>query len=106
MRGRLGVHVSSDAQRGNTPAYAGKTPSRKIFLKFLKKHPRVCGEDCVYRKDYYTYSETPPRMRGRPANIANGTFKDRNTPAYAGKTRITLGCYQSEEKHPRVCGED
>ena len=30
----------------------------------------------------------------------------RNTPAYAGKTRIRIGEFLNSGKHPRVCGED
>ena len=45
MRGRPGVHVSSDAERRNTPAYAGKTHKTVIADTNKGKHPRVCGED-------------------------------------------------------------
>ena len=45
-------------------------------------------------------------MRGRQyqtVRIQNGT---RNTPAYAGKTLTLLMRLKTDEKHPRVCGED
>ena len=85
-RGRLIVPAGRYGVIGNTPAYAGKTSSRRSSSFVSGKHPRLRGEDL------------PPVVP--PSTIA------RNTPAYAGKTfheeveNLPLG------KHPRLRGED
>ena len=45
-------------------------------------------------------------MRGRQLPAFRTHQRDRNTPAYAGKTYILSALNLSDQKHPRVCGED
>ena len=126
MRGRLSDRGESIGRVGNTPAYAGKTShhnnpriwhgkhprvcgedqTKRDFLQFLPKHPRVCGEDPILRAGLTTGLETPPRMRGRLIKYGIIAFVVRNTPAYAGKTRMPHNPRYAPRKHPRVCGED
>ena len=106
MRGRQSPFLLVQHRAGNTPAYAGKTGIYRGYIRITGKHPRVCGEDCHTPLTALSAEETPPRMRGRPLELAYGVFSQGNTPAYAGKTchqRPTCGRLR---KHPRVCGED
>ena len=106
MRGRPAARLSLRHLCRNTPAYAGKTMFLPWYSDIARKHPRVCGEDCVCAPAAAMLRETPPRMRGRlymrePAYPPSG-----NTPAYAGKTVPPAPPRPYRRKHPRVCGED
>ena len=70
------------------------------------KHPRVCGEDFEAAIQRSQKTETPPRMRGRPPDDGVGAETLGNTPAYAGKTFLSVEMENKLKKHPRVCGED
>ena len=45
-------------------------------------------------------------MRGRLDDCKPEDVRQGNTPAYAGKTQAKFAILGTEEKHPRVCGED
>ena len=90
----------------NTPAYAGKTVLFESEGVSGQKHPRVCGEDSFSNSLKAHEKETPPRMRGRLRIKDSPGDRERNTPAYAGKTRALHYAIFWREKHPRVCGED
>ena len=106
MRGRLGELLSCVLLKGNTPAYAGKTPSLAVIVKEYEKHPRVCGEDQRAVCRFCVQLETPPRMRGRLFGPKNRELRLGNTPAYAGKTLAFNPDRAYVKKHARVCGED
>ena len=106
MRGRHKYLYKSVVILGNTPAYAGKTRQNQPRICRRQKHPRVCGEDLPAREGAPADSETPPRMRGRPADAMVKSLLSRNTPAYAGKTIPRQSRKRCPGKHPRVCGED
>ena len=106
MRGRPLHLQASCAPAGNTPAYAGKTGEDLPQSTLNEKHPRVCGEDHIQSQSEIPVKETPPRMRGRLLWRFAFARKERNTPAYAGKTLKRLRIQPTKEKHPRVCGED
>ena len=106
MRGRPYTATAAAIIARNTPAYAGKTQEEHAPAPVDGKHPRVCGEDGIGFGYARAQMETPPRMRGRPAQGARCAAASGNTPAYAGKT-ISWSCGMlSKKKHPRVCGED
>ena len=106
MRGRHSALCMSLTTGRNTPAYAGKTLLPLAERLAVGKHPRVCGEDFRGRVYAMGGKETPPRMRGRPGSRVVHGMRSRNTPAYAGKTCYFLKNMLSNQKHPRVCGED
>ena len=106
MRGRRKMIASFPVYSGNTPAYAGKTRWKLLWLFGAKKHPRVCGEDLIRQCLSKEPGETPPRMRGRRDVINRKACIRRNTPAYAGKTNERGRPNLNSWKHPRVCGED
>ena len=72
---------------GNIPAYAGKTPPRRIVRVQGREHPRVCGENPGCTLVNPPPLGTSPRMRGKPAPSYPILRVFRNIPAYAGKTR-------------------
>ena len=106
MRGRPAPLSHTIRLQGNTPAYAGKTRFSILISASAEKHPRVCGED--FRSSILSLGtwETPPRMRGRLAELLKEQYLERNTPAYAGKTCSRCRTPSGRGKHPRVCGED
>ena len=44
MRGKEEVVVYTEPENGITPAYAGKSYEKRLFLSGSWDHPRVCGE--------------------------------------------------------------
>ncbi len=106
MRGRSSLRDRKQKVCGNTPAYAGKMKLITLKQTDSRKHPRVCGEDCLIRTIMIRSLETPPRMRGRYCLSFPYTPRKRNTPAYAGKIWSVPPLWSRSEKHPRVCGED
>ena len=70
------------------------------------KHPRLRGEDFRRRSPCGEGRETPPLTRGRQRRRAKFRSTDRNTPAYAGKTRLSCTQIHQLWKHPRLRGED
>ena len=44
-RGRLGTRMRCEPEKGNTPAYAGKTIALRDKGSERRKHPRLRGED-------------------------------------------------------------
>ena len=105
-RGRLAGLAVSRYCRGNTPAYAGKTARGRPARAASWKHPRLRGEDSPISRSPPMKAETPPLTRGRlncaiPEDAAHG-----NTPAYAGKTGLKKLHRRTNQKHPRLRGED
>jgi len=105
VRGILYVVPATHELDGNTPASAGNTSQHGWGCRFLKKHPRECGEyfesfarGCLQR-------ETPPRVRGIRLEQEGVMQTTRNTPASAGNTRNVHFLKGVLEKHPRECGE-
>ena len=65
-RGRREVDLESATWTRNTPAYAGKTAGLGAYRIFVRKHPRLRGEDQGDRRGEGGARETPPLTRGRP----------------------------------------
>ena len=126
-RGRLFALSCEVGLVGNTPAYAGKTPSQAAKVRRDRKHPRLRGEDWYALDTCDPTTETPPLTRGRRASCPSRRPGSGNTPAYAGKTiwplvapkrlretpPLTRGrplarsrSRSSSRKHPRLRGED
>ena len=86
MRGKLlEANIQAVAPR-NIPAYAGKTAKLTRQTLLSTEHPRVCGENSIYRAQCKYELGTSPRMRGKPGTPGAYGKKHRNIPAYAGKT--------------------
>ena len=105
-RGRLRLFLKLFEQHRNTPAYAGKTSLAAEGSWRRKKHPRLRGEDGLFRAISVIHRETPPLTRGRLERQALCLESVGNTPAYAGKTTTDRYLATGAEKHPRLRGED
>ena len=105
-RGRPTAGCRCRDQRGNTPAYAGKTLTHNADIKLAWKHPRLRGEDMFQSRSRRLQAETPPLTRGRPSCCTCSPGALRNTPAYAGKTVPGSATGSDLWKHPRLRGED
>ena len=89
-----------------TPACAGKTEYMRTRVRFLKDHPRVCGENFMLSKDSTPGPGSPPRVRGKRRKNNIPLLHVGITPACAGKTVSVNFVTTAVEDHPRVCGEN
>ena len=64
MRGERPEGDKAPPKFGITPAYAGRTPSRRSPRTAPQDHPRVCGENIFYFDTHGRHVGSPPRMRG------------------------------------------
>ena len=88
-----------------TPAYAGKRVAVESRSACVQDHPRVCGEKHCPRKKRLSWTESPPRMRGKVIRCEELARVVGITPACAGKScRSPQGAGRAWD-HPRVCGE-
>ena len=105
MRGKGQHQASAPAERGITPAYAGKRLQTDCLQVCCGDHPRLCGEKAVQRGDISGMSGSPPPMRGKASKQLKPFLKDRITPAYAGKSNNCILRGTCRGDHPRLCGE-
>ena len=89
-----------------TPAYAGKTSNTKCCSARTWDHPRVCGKNAQYECVAFDTLGSPPRMREKHTKHAKAHLAYRITPAYAGKTVISISSPFILKDHPRVCGKN
>ena len=106
MRGkRYETSAESEARR-ITPAHAGKTALKAELDEVAADHPRACGENRSAPKASGSSSGSPPRMRGKPADVLDSVLLARITPAHAGKTSSSVSFAFLSSDHPRACGEN
>ena len=106
MRGKLIIFSKKAINPRNIPAYAGKTDMSFSHDGLLSEHPRVCGEN---RESVHLVGDlfgTSPRMRGKQKSGRATRRRQRNIPAYAGKTDQSSWLSRRSGEHPRVCGEN
>ena len=106
VRGKLNVYGAIRANRGITPACAGKTYSSCRRGCRCEDHPRVCGENAVLFSSLCPHTGSPPRVRGKLHKPVPNFLGKRITPACAGKTLIDSSHNRAIRDHPRVCGEN
>ena len=93
-RGRSAVVRIDKAERGFTPAYAGKMLTGTPASNGLMVHPRIRGEDNSADCRDISLKGSPPHMQVR------------FTPAYAGKISLHARLNRDAWVHPRIRGED
>ena len=86
MRGKPSYTTECTANRGITPADAGKTQNAKENKSKTEDHPRGCGENSPSAFLCVRLTGSPPRMRGKHAPYNLDVAAKRITPADAGKT--------------------
>ncbi len=105
MRGKVQICCKKCKHKRITPAYAGKSQSVKVFRPGNWDYPRVCGEKVVPAPKPPLPQGLPPRMRGKALADLPVDFKQRITPAYAGKSNPDSPRAFARADYPRVCGE-
>ena len=105
MRGKARLSSGCRARARITPAYAGKSPLLLRSRSLWGDHPRLCGEKQA--KTYLTQSKkgSPPPMRGKDSVTLYRDHVVRITPAYAGKSHVSIVTSSHLQDHPRLCGE-
>ena len=88
MRGKGQTLENLVLPAGITPAYAGKRVAVESRSACVQDHPRVCGEKHCPRKKRLSWTESPPRMRGKGSSSFMAFTCAGITPAYAGKSRF------------------
>ena len=90
MRGKVLDRQIFPIIRRITPAYAGKRAVPVILYRRDWDHPRLCGEKfhrlCFCKR----HLGSPPPMRGKVAAEDVRLSRIRITPAYAGKSRLSV----------------
>ena len=105
MRGKVQLGEIDLQDIWITPAYAGKSGPCPDRVPPAGDHPRVCGEKSQSTSASPRALGSPPRMRGKGVKQSNSRIRMGITPAYAGKSIITVMLYEPLGDHPRVCGE-
>ena len=85
VRGKGLVGFELDIRIRITPAYAGKRTRSLLVIRFMRDHPRVCGEKFTLSRPEIGRMGSPPRMRGKEVVMDSGELVGGITPAYAGK---------------------
>ena len=100
--GHLAGRVSPDRI---TPACAGKSMTGAGIAHNAWDHPRMCGEKCSLSFLILLFLGSPPHVRGKEHRTRQAVYKDRITPAHAGKRLCRPDCAAPAKDHPRTCGE-
>ena len=105
-RGKLSA-VARGVRPGRLiPAWAGKTPVRRMAAVMRAAHPRVGGENVGPFAAPLVCRGSSPRGRGKRTMNADLTIGARLIPAWAGKTQAAHAAGSSARAHPRVGGEN
>ena len=88
-----------------TPAWAGKSRSKRTTRQSIRDHPRVGGEKLKRLRKAYRGKGSPPRGRGKVASHVPALANIGITPAWAGKRAYQHSRVSRHEDHPRVGGE-
>ena len=105
MRGKGSELRRLHAERGITPAYAGKSFVCCPRLLFDLDHPRMCGEKLFDLTAKVTDKGSPPRVRGKVILCGQDEVAVGITPAHAGKRTAVIAVCPVTWDHPRACGE-
>ena len=89
-----------------TPACAGKTNLRLLFLFCGWDHPRLRGKDFLAVLNPGFAVGSPPLARERHKGLNNKILTIRITPACAGKTYAQTQEAPTDRDHPRLRGKD
>ena len=99
-------HSWTNRKHGITPAYAGKTLHQCLPTSLTRDHPRIRGKDYKSLLHFIMRWGSPPHTRERLIRCVCVLCSIRITPAYAGKTLVSV-CFQLLPRdHPRIRGKD
>ena len=105
-RGKPLAYLDIKYSIGITPAYAGKTATRRLEKVCLQDHPRLRGENFAPMLESIDKLGSPPPTRGKLMQDVPAAHYAGITPAYAGKTFQTRFMHFSNWDHPRLRGEN
>ena len=105
-RGKHYTILMQTKEHGNIPACAGKTVLGVFGCVPPLEHPRVRGENTIYREATMLPEGTSPRARGKLLEAIAPATSARNIPACAGKTKFVHALRSRFTEHPRVRGEN
>ena len=105
VRGKGGVKVAVKNNTGIIPARAGKSGRSVRWGWQTRDHPRACGEKLVNARPLRAVPGSPPRVRGKVAQLEVVQHGVGITPARAGKRPDRSLRSMQPRDHPRACGE-
>ena len=88
-----------------TPAWAGKRTALWYAVLLIRDHPRVGGEKNGSLVCCIAHTGSPPRGRGKAHAFIIQIRSMRITPAWAGKSSLSMWSVCRYRDHPRVGGE-
>ena len=106
VRGKLRLRCDIGSACRITPAGAGKTVKISDQRQSREDHPRRCGENDFFEIIGYVRIGSPPQVRGKRAADRLYPWRRGITPAGAGKTQVLADGGNTDEDHPRRCGEN
>ena len=105
MRGKALMEKRENLENRITPAYAGKSMENHINMNMTKDHPCVCGEKNVKIDIDGVVMGSPLRMRGKAHMGTPLMFRQRITPAYAGKRPKPISAKYGQWITPAYAGK-
>ena len=106
VRGKREPIPQTRIEKRYNPACAGKTFCPSLYVTSIAIQPRVCGENPSPTRSTMAFSDTTPRVRGKPPFQTLEGFRGRYNPACAGKTPRLSFKTGLPLIQPRVCGEN
>ena len=88
-----------------TPARAGKRAPEPLQYTCPEDHPRTRGEKVLLSPRRYRSQGSPPHARGKDRLFACVLYRNRITPARAGKRAGLCPLNLHSRDHPRTRGE-
>ena len=90
---------------GIIPAHAGKSRTQRSSSRWLRDHPRSCGEKGKCEFEQVPKKGSSPLMRGKGRLEPRFECGSGIIPAHAGKSLGEELLYRRKRDHPRSCGE-
>ena len=104
MRGKPDI-LSKDFQPGGiTPAHAGKMGVITGNQRYIRDHPRACGENHFLCRIARTKRRSP-RACGENRIVELFGSQQNESPPCVGKTVVAPPFFNRGENHPRACSE-
>ena len=104
-RGKVPQRRAPCCSAGITPAWAGKSSSRKSVEAMARDHPRMGGEKPQTAHRVKPQHGSPPHGRGKVGKDKAGHLPAGITPAWAGKSLARELLLIVSRDHPRMGGE-
>ena len=105
VRGTVSEPTRENVYFGIIPACAGNSDRHEIWKTHCRDHPRVCGEQGVYRSSASRVMGSSPRVRGTAICKQQRHLNGGIIPACAGNSLSDVPTFGVKRDHPRVCGE-